>query len=419
MDNYIIVIIAILFSAFFSGMEIAFVSSNKLKFELEKKQKKSFSKILSIFYNKPSQYIATMLVGNNIALVIYGISTALILNPYLLMFINNEWILLFVETLISTVVILLFAEFLPKTIFRILPNFFLNIFSLPTLIFYTILFPISQFSILISNFLLKIVTKDNGSQENISVFKRVDIDSLFLSEDERKRQEDESENIDVQLFQNALDFSNIKLRDCMIPRTEIVGIEQNDTIETLTQLFIESGFSKILVYKESIDHIVGYTHTLDIFNSPKTIKSISLDIDFVPESMSAEKLLKSLTSQNKSMAVVVDEFGGTAGIVTIEDIIEEIFGEIEDEFDRENDLEIKIDEHNYKFSARLEIDYLNKKYLLDIPESEEYETLAGFILSHHSNIPIANEKIEINNFNFTILEVNSTRIETILLSINK
>ena len=420
MDNYFTVLLAILFSAFFSGMEIAFVTSNKLKFELEKKQKKSFSRILSIFFNNPSQYIATMLVGNNIALVIYGIFTAVILNPYLQLFIDNEWLLLLVETLISTVVILLFAEFLPKTIFRILPNLFLNIFSLPTIIFYIFLFPISRFSILISNLFFRLVTKDNESQEDESVFKRVDIDSLFLSEEEKKNfDEDDNENIDVQLFQNALDFSKIKLRDCMIPRTEIIGIEQNDTVEKLTQMFIESGFSKILVYKDSVDHIVGYAHTLDIFNNPKSIKSITLDIDFVPESMSAEKLLKNLTDQNKSMAVVVDEFGGTAGIVTVEDIIEEIFGEIEDEFDQEGDLEIQIDDKNYKFSARLEIDYLNKKYQLDIPESEEYETIAGFILSHHSDIPVQNEKIEIDKFDFTILEANSTRIETILVSVKK
>ncbi len=419
MDNYIIVLFAILFSAFFSGMEIAFVTANKLKFELEKKQKKTFSKLLNIFFDNPSQYIATMLVGNNVALVIYGIFTALILDPILQDFIYNEWILLLTETLISTFIILVFAEFIPKTVFKILPNFFLNIFSLPTILFYTIFFPVSRFSILTSNLFLKIVARNKEDDENISVFKRVDIDSLFLSEDEKKNQNDTNEDIDIQLFQNALDFSEIKLRDCMIPRTEIIAIEQNESIEKLTQTFIESGFSKILVYKESIDHIIGYTHTLDIFNNPQNIKNITIEITIAPESMSAEKLLSELTSQNKSMAIVVDEFGGTAGIVTIEDIIEEIFGEIEDEFDQETDLEIKIDDENYKFSARLEINYLNKKYQLELPESEEYETIAGFILSQHTDIPIQNEVIKIDKFNFTILEVNSTRIELIQLRIQK
>ena len=418
MSNYVIVLLAILFSAFFSGMEIAFVTSNKLKFELEKKQKKTFSSILSIFFNNPSQYIATMLVGNNIALVIYGIFTAIILNPYLQLFIQDAWLLLFVETLISTVAILVLAEFLPKTIFRILPNFFLNLFSLPIIFFYIILYPISRFSILISNLFLKNVTNNAIDKDSDSVFKRVDIDSLFLSDDEKKSQnENINEDIDVQLFQNALDFSEIKLRDCMIPRTEVIAIEQNEPIEKLTQMFIESGFSKIPVYKNSIDNIIGYAHTLDLFNNPKSIKNITLEVTIAPESMSAEKLLTKLTSLNKSMAVVVDEFGGTAGIVTIEDIVEEIFGEIEDEFDQESDLEIKIDEQHYKFSARLEIDYLNKKYALDLPEAEEYETLAGFILSQHNNIPIENEQIEIEKFKFTILEVNSTRIESVLLTI--
>jgi len=417
MENYFIVLLAILFSAFFSGMEIAFVASNKLKFELEKKQNKSFSKILSVFYKNPSQYIATMLVGNNIALVSYGIFTAIILNPYLHVFIHNEWVLLLIETLISTFIILIFAEFLPKTIFRILPNFFLNIFSLPVIFFYIILFPIAKFSILVSNLFLKIVANKKEDIVDNSVFKRVDIDSLFLSEIEKTIQEDD--NIDVQLFQNALDFSEIKLRDCMVPRTEVIAIEQNESIEKLTQAFIESGFSKILVYKDSIDNIIGYVHTLDLFNNPKNIKNITLEITIAPESMSAEKLLSKLTSQNKSMAIVVDEFGGTAGIVTVEDILEEIFGEIEDEFDQESDLEIKIDESNFKFSARLEIDYLNKKYHLDIPASEEYETLAGFILSSHNSIPVLNELIEIDKFSFTIIDVNSTRIEAVHLSIQE
>lgn len=417
MDHYLTVILAILFSAFFSGMEIAFVSSNKLKFELEKKQNKAFSNLLNVFYRHPSQYISTMLVGNNIALVIYGIFTAIILDPYIEAYVSNEGLLLLIETLISTFVILILAEFLPKTIFRILPNFFLNLFSLPVIFFYIILFPIAKFSIWVSDLFLKIVAPKHNGKDEVSVYRKVDIDSLFLSEKEKENIGIDGNEIDVELFQNALDFSDIKLRDCMVPRTEIVAIDINESIEKLTQLFIETGFSKILIYKDNIDNIVGYTHTLDIFNNPKNIKNIILKITIAPESMTAEKLLSKLTSENKSLAVVVDEFGGTAGIVTIEDIIEEIFGEIEDEFDKENDLEVQIKENEFQFSARLEIDYLNKKYQLDLPESDEYETLAGLILSHHNNIPKLNETIEIDQFTFTITEVNFTRIDSVYVSL--
>ena len=418
MDSYLIVLIAILFSAFFSGMEIAFVTSNKLVFELEKKQKKSFSSILDFFYKNSAQYIATMLVGNNIALVIYGLFIAIILNPYLSYYIPNEGLLLFVETLISTFIILISAEFLPKTIFRILPNFFLNLFSLPVLLFYVLLFPIAKFSILVSNLFLKLIVSKTGEEEHLSVFSRVDIDSLFLSTEEKvNKTEKEEEDIDIQLFQNALDFSEIKLRECMVPRTEIIAIDENESIEKLSQTFIESGFSKILVYSKSIDNIIGYIHSLDLFNNPKKVKNILIDITIAPESMSAENLLSQLTSENKSIAVVVDEFGGTAGIVTVEDIIEEIFGEIEDEFDKEDELEVKINDNSYKFSARLEIDYLNKKYQLNLPESDEYETLAGLILFYYNDIPKLNEVIEIAPFVFTIIEANETKIEAVHLQL--
>jgi len=417
MDNYLIVIIAIVFSAFFSGMEIAFVASNKLLYELEKKQNKTFSKILSIFYNNPAQYIATMLVGNNIALVIYGVFIALILDPYIQIYIQNEGVNLLIETLISTFIILITAEFLPKTIFRILPNFFMNIFSVPLFFFYYLLFPIAKFSILLSNLFIKLIVSDK-EEENVSVFNRVDIDSLFLSNEEKTHKEqDEVEDIDIQLFQNALDFSEIKLRECMVPRTEIIAIDENESIEKLTQMFIESGFSKLLVYSKSIDNIIGYVHAQDLFNSPKKIKNLLKDIIIVPESMSAEKLLSQLTSENKSIAVVVDEFGGTGGIVTLEDIIEEIFGEIEDEFDQENELEIKVNSSIYKFSARLEIDYLNNKYQFQLPESDEYETLAGLILYHYNDIPKFNDTIEINDLIFTIIEANETRIESVKMEI--
>ncbi|MBN2669081.1 MAG: HlyC/CorC family transporter [Bacteroidales bacterium] len=416
MNEYLIVVIALLFSAFFSGMEIAFVASNKLKFELEKKQKKTFSGILNIFYSNPSQYIATMLVGNNIALVIYGIFTAKLLEPILDPILTDSWLLLLSETLISTLIILILAEFLPKTIFRILPNVFLNIFSVPVVIFYYLLFIIARFSIFLSEVFLKIVSTNQQDQPQVEVFRRVDIDSLFLT-DEEKQHINKDEGIDLTLFQNALDFSDIKLRDCMIPRTDLAAIEQSEPVEKLKQMLIETGFSRIVVYKDSIDNIIGYAHSLDIFNNPKSIKNITHSISIAPESMSAEKLLGNLMTQRKSMAVVVDEFGGTAGIVTVEDIIEEIFGEIEDEYDHDSELEIKISDKEYKFSARLEIDYINKKYLLNIPESTEYETLAGYILSEHNDIPTLNEVIELGRFKMVIIDVNTTRIEAVHLFI--
>ncbi len=418
MNNYLIVLLAIIFSAFFSGMEIAFVTANKLKFELDKKQKKNASGILSIFFNNPSQYIATMLVGNNIALVIYGIFTAIILDPYLYLIFENQWIVLLLETIISTLLILVLAEFLPKTIFRIFPNAILNIFSVPVIIFYVLLYPIARFSVLVSNIFLKFVRKTDEEQEESGVFSKVDIDSLFLREDERDEKNEEDE-INLKLFRNALDFSDLKLRDCMLPRAEIVAIEQSEEVDKLAQLFIETGFSRILIYKESIDNVVGYANSLDIFKNPKNLKNITHDIQFVPESMSAEKLLQQLTAQRRSMAVVVDEFGGTAGLVTVEDIIEEIFGEIEDEFDKDPELEVQIAENEYHFSARLEIDYLNEKYHLEIPESEDYETLAGYILHYHNNIPSLNEVIRIDHYEMTIIDVNQTRIESVHLKIDE
>ncbi len=417
MHTWLIVVLAILFSAFFSGMEIAFVASNKLKFELEKKQKKTFSGILNIFFKHPAQYIATMLVGNNIALVVYGIFMSIILHPYLELMTSNEWLLLLMETLISTFIILIFAEFLPKAVFRILPNFFLNLFSIPLVFFYFSLYLIAKFSILISSGFLKLITGKNMTDDTQEVYRKVDINSLFLSEEEKDYLDDEAEEVNVQLFQNALDFSEIKIRDCMIPRTEIVALEQNEPVEKLTQMFTESGFSKILIYKENIDNIVGYVHVLDVFKGGKSLKNMTHKLPFVPESMNAETLLKNLTSHNKSIALVLDEFGGTAGIVTVEDIIEEIFGEINDEYDVETDVEQVISSNTYQFSARLDIDYLNKKYKLNIPETDDYETLAGFVLYNYNNIPKLNEVVEIGDYEIKIVKANTTKIETVILTV--
>jgi len=415
----IIILISLLFSAFFSGMEIAFISSNKLKLELDKNQKNRLSKVLTLFFNNPSQYIATMLVGNNISLVIFGLFSAKLLAPFIAIYTDNSAVILITQTIISTLIVLFFAEFIPKAIFRILPNSFLNAFAYPVLIFYYLLYFIAAFSIGVSNFFLKhFVHKKNIDEENNTpVFNKVDIDSLFLSREE-KIHIDEEDEIDVQLFQNALDFSSVKLRDCIVPRTDIeaVSVEDLDNIDKLTQRFTETGFSRILVYEENIDNIIGYIHSSDLFKKSKKITQLIHEVKIATETMSAEKLLQELLAENKNMAIVVDEFGGTAGIVTVEDIIEEIFGEIEDEFDAESELEIQVDENTFLFSARLEIDYLNKKYLLDLEESEEYETLAGFILNHYNNIPKLNDTLNIGAFEIKITDVNNTRIEAVQLT---
>jgi CBS domain containing-hemolysin-like protein len=400
-------------------MEIAFISSNKLKLELDRNQKNRLSKVLTLFFNNPTQYIATMLVGNNISLVIFGLFSAKLLEPFITIYTNNSALILTTQTIFSTLIVLFFAEFIPKAIFRILPNSFLNIFAYPVLIFYYLLYLIAAFSIGVSNFFLKyFVKKDYTNEENNTpVFNKVDIDSLFLSREE-KIHIDEEDEIDVQLFQNALDFSSVKLRDCIVPRTDIeaVSTEDLDNIDKLTQLFVETGFSRILVYKETIDNIIGYIHSSDLFKKSKEIEHLIHEVKIATETMSAEKLLQELLAENKNIAIVVDEFGGTAGMVTVEDIIEEIFGEIEDEFDAESELEIQVDENTFLFSARLEIDYINKKYLLDLEESDEYETLAGFILNHYNNIPKLNDTLQIEDFEIKITDVNNTRIEAVQLT---
>lgn len=411
-----IIFISLIFSAFFSGMEIAFLSSNRLQIELEKKQKSRYSNIISIFINNPKKYIATMLVGNNIALVVYGIFMVSILELPLSKYISSETGLLLTQTIISTLIILIIGEYIPKTIFRLNANLFLNIFAIPVYLFFYFFYPITWLTIKISNLILKKVFKTETQKSNLIVFGKVDIDN-YLNEYKLKKSTLEEEEYELKIFQNALDFSKIKLRECVIPRTEIAAVEQSDTIENLKEKFIETGYSKILIYKNNIDTIIGYTHSSELFLKPKSIHDITHEVLIVPETMPANKLLKSFIQQKRSVAVVVDEFGGTAGMVTIEDIMEEIFGEINDEHDT-NDLEEKqINDSEFVFSGRLEIDYLNEKYNLKIPTNGEYETIAGFILFNHENIPNLNEKINIDNFSIKILKATNTRIELIQLKI--
>ncbi|OQX80229.1 MAG: hemolysin [Bacteroidetes bacterium 4484_276] len=420
MDNWTIVFITLTFSAFFSGMEIAFVSSNRLKIEVDKSKGVLSARIMSKFNTIPSKFIGALLLGNNIALVVYGIAMAALLKPFinksLPVAFNNETITLLLQTIIATLIVLFVAEFLPKVLFKLNSNKILNFFAIPIFVFFYIFYPIIYIYIGLSEFILKrFVKKIDFSKEDL-VFNTIDLDHYFreFSSDLTKHGEVQQE---IQMFQNAIDFRNLKLRECMVPRTEIVALEENEDVAKLRDTFIASGHSKIPVFRESIDNIIGYTHSSDIFKQPKTIKAIARQIIVVPETMPANVVLSMFIKQNKSIAVVVDEFGGTSGIITMEDVIEEIFGEINDEFDVEDLTEKKISNNEYIFSARLEIDYLNEKYQLNLPVSESYETLAGFIINNCQSIPELNDTIQIKSYSFAIIEATKTRVEKVKLVI--
>lgn len=410
-----VILSSLVFSAFFSGMEIAFVSANKLKVELDGKQGDFLAKIVSNFFKKPSKFIGAMLVGNNIALVVYGIYMAKVLEPEIEKIVGNESLLLIVQTIISTVIILITAEFLPKTLFRINPNNMLRIFALPLLILYYLLLIPMLIVIGISEALLKVFSPNIKLQEDID-FGRVDLE-YYVKEGTEYYEDQEEIDHEIQIFQNALDFSKVKARECMIPRTEVIAMELDDSIDHLTEKFIETGLSKILIYRDSIDNIIGYTHSFELFKKPDSIKSILLPIPIIAISMPANEILEVFIEQRKTIAVVVDEFGGTSGIITIEDIIEEIFGEIEDEHDKEELVENKLSENEYLLSARLEVDYLNDEYNLNLPESDNYETLAGCIIDVHESIPTLDEEITSDRFVFTVKKVYENRIDLVHLKV--
>lgn len=413
MDTFSYIAITLLLSAFFSGMEIAFVSSNKLRFELEKKQNSPASAILNIFYQHPRQFISTMLVGNNIALVVYGLMMAEVLTPWL-SFTDNQAVITFLQTIISTIIVLFTGEFLPKTIFRINPNLWLKIFSWLLLLFYTILYPVAFFSTWVSQIILKLFKPAESQPTDPGVFSRIDLSYLIQESFENKESEEDIES-DVKIFQNALDFSKIRLRDCSVPRTEIVALSYEANIEILKQTFIETGFSKIPIFKENIDNIIGYIHASEMFEHQHEWKKYIKQIPVVPESMTAHKLMKLFMQQKKSIAVVIDEHGGTNGIVTLEDIIEEIFGEIEDEHDTREYVAKRLSENEFVLSGRMEVQLANHKFDLNIPESDAYETIAGFILHHHQHFPKLNEVIHIENFTCKCIKVTSNRIELVRL----
>ncbi len=396
-------------------MEIAFVSSNKLRFELDKKQKNLASSILSIFYRNPQQYISTMLVGNNICLVIYGILMAEALTPWLDA-LGNQVLITLSQTIIATIIVLITGEFLPKTIFRINPNLWLRVFSWLLLAFYVILYPVSSFSSWLSIRIMKLLGMGIGHAVSENMFSRIDLNYLIQESFDNDQSEKEMEN-EVKIFQNALDFSKVRLRDCSVPRTEIIALDFNTDVDTLKQTFIETGLSKIPIYKTNIDNIIGYIHSSEMFEHQKEWKKYINQIPIVPENMAAQKLMKLFMKQKKSIAVVVDEFGGTAGIVTLEDIMEEIFGEIEDEHDNRGDIAEQTAENEFLFSGRLKVKTANSKFNLNIPESDEYETIAGFILHHHQHFPKLNELIRIEGFICKCVKVTNNRIEMVRISI--
>jgi len=409
----IIILSSILLSAFFSGMEIAFVSSNKMHLELEKKKDTLLAKVLKRLTQKPSKFITTMLVGNNISLVIYGYFMGDLLMGLFGDYIQNEFLLLLTQTFISTIVILVTAEFLPKAVFRIYANESMNLFAFPAYFFFLIFYVISRFITALSDFFLRIFFNAREDQVQLA-FTKAELGHYI---DEQLESAEDQVDSEIQIFQNALDFHNVKAREAMIPRTEIVAVEVHDSTNNLKQLFMDTGLSKIMVYNNSLDDIIGYAHFFDLFKKPKNIRSILLPIEIVPETMMIHDILNDLILKSKSVAIVLDEYGGTSGLITIEDIIEELFGDIEDEHDSFNLLEEKVNDREFKFSTRLEVDYINEEYGLNLAEDSTYETLGGLIVNHTENIPSTGEIIEIDNYRFTILKVTASKIEEVYLKV--
>jgi len=422
--DLLIIVLSLILSAFFSGMEIAYVSSNKIHIEIEKKQGGLLSKLLTKITAKPSKFIATMLIGNNIALVIYGFYMGDMLVDWFASYlpssspiINSLFteLSLLTQTVISTLVILVTAEFLPKVFFQIYANSLLKLFAVPAYLFYVLFSFVSHFVIWISDVILKHLFKTEGDEVQLA-FTKVELGN-YISEQMESVEAHDTVDSEIQIFQNALEFSEVKSREVMVPRTELSAIEIHDSLSNLNDLFTQTGHSKILVYKTTIDDILGYVHSFDLFKVPKNIKSMLRPVEYVPETMFAKDVLNVLIKKRKSLAVVLDEYGGTSGIMTVEDVIEELVGEIEDEHDTFELIEEKINNHTYVFSARIEVDHINETYKFQLPESENYETLGGFIVNHTEEIPEKNQEIKIDQFHFTIKEVSNTKIELVELKI--
>lgn len=419
MNNLTIILITLLLSAFFSGMEIAFVSSNKVRLELDLKRRTINGYILRTFYRNKERFISTLLVGNNISLVVYGIAMAKMLEPFIALIWSNELFVVLVQTLVSTLIILFTAEFLPKTLFRVNPNLWLSLFAVPLLFIYIILFPIATFATFLSRSLLRAFGVKIIKHSEAATMSRVDLD-FFVQQSIDEAPNDVEVDSEVKMFQNALDFSKLRTRDCMVPRKEVVAVDLDDTtVDDLIDTFTQTGLSKIIVYNENIDNIVGYIHSSELFSDAEGWRSQIKPIYNAPESMLAHKLMKNLMQNKMSVAVVIDEFGGTGGIVTMEDLVEEIFGDIEDEHDQNKHIARHVGEGTYILSGRLEIEKLNELFAIDFPESDDYQTVAGYILFHYQTIPKVDEEIVLGGYRFTIIENDGSKIELVKMKIEK
>ena len=409
------IVISMIFSAFFSGMEIAFVSSNRMLAEMDKDKQGFSSRLLQNFYHHPNNFVSTMLVGNNIALVVYGILIAQLFDNTIFKGMDAAFTVP-ADTILSTLIVLFTGEFLPKTLFKSNPNRLLTIFAIPAYLCYVVLWPISRFSTMLSRIILRIFGFKVEKEKNDDAFTKVDLDYLVQTSIDNAENEDDIDE-EVKIFQNALDFADTKVRDCMVPRTEIKAVEDNCSLDDLMTVFVDSGKSKIIVYHEDIDHITGYIHSAEMFREPEKWLENIQQMPFVPETMTARKLMQMFLQQKKSLAVVVDEFGGTSGIVSLEDIVEEIFGEIEDEHDSSNLVAKRLSDGEYMLSGRLEIDTINEKFDLDLPESEEYMTLGGLILHYYQSFPKLNEVVKVGRFEFRIIKNTMTKIELVRLKV--
>jgi CBS domain containing-hemolysin-like protein len=415
-SSLIIVLVSLLFSAFFSAIEIAFLSSNKLRIELDRKQGKRYTKIASLFLKRPGSFISTILMGNNITIVIYGIAMAKLCDPLIVSYVAAPGAVLLIETLISTFLILITCEWLPKTLARLNPNWILRRFAWLALLFYIILYPIAGFASLLSRVIIRLCGFKLEAKVHQTIFNKADLMNLSNEVSRAGEEENEFEH-DIELFQNALEFSKVRVRECMIPRTEAAAIDERQTVNDLRQLFIKTGYSRVLVYSETIDKIIGYVHSKDLFTGMDTVTDRLRPIEFVPENMPAQNLLAAFIKNKKAVAVVVDEFGGTSGLVTMEDIFEEIFGEIHDEHDNEKLIEKQLSPTEFLFSGRVEIKNINKTYHLNIPEHDEYETLAGYIVHSNESIPQPHEILQFGHFRFRILRATVTKIDLVKLTL--
>jgi CBS domain containing-hemolysin-like protein len=419
----IIIILSLVLSAFFSGMEIAFISANKIHIEIEKKQDGFLAMVLTRLTKKPSKFIATMLIGNNIALVVYGLFMGEILMNWFTGMTTENAILkvlitdfsLLTQTLISTFVILITAEFLPKVMFQIYANSLLKLLAIPAFIFYLLFSFVSDFIIWISDLILKHIFRTSGDEVQLA-FSKLELGDYITEQMETIEAEDDVDT-EIQFFQNALEFAAVKAREVMVPRTEIVAVEMHETPKNLAKIFTETGYSKILIYNDTVDNVIGYVHSYELFKKPKTLKSILLPVEFVPETMLIQDILNTLMKKRKSIAVVLDEYGGTSGLVTVEDIVEELFGEIEDEHDTTDLREERVDERHFLFSARLELDYINENYKLELPVSDEFETLGGLLVHTLGEIPEKEVELTIEPYKFTVLEVSNTKIDLVSIEL--